>query len=76
MSLDNFARSCGITELSKTVYPYEKWLCPKEIARCKEFPPYTDFKSSLNSVENEEILHEFIEIVNHRLMLGEWQTVQ
>jgi hypothetical protein len=72
MSLDNFAKSCGVSNLSKTVYPYEKWLCPKDISNCKKFPPYSDFISSLTKKESPEGLQEFENIVNNRLRNGVW----
>jgi hypothetical protein len=74
MSLDNFAKSCGVQEYSKTVYPYEKWLCPKAIRRCKKFPPYTDFMSSLSLRENDLFIKEFEDLVNYRLKVEEWTS--
>jgi hypothetical protein len=74
MTLDNFALSCGVTELSKTIYPYEKWLCPKEIADCKKFPPYEDFKSSLSKLQSQDVLSELENIATNRLSNGEWTS--
>ena len=76
MTLDNFGQSCGVTEYSKTVYPYEKWLCPKEIRACKTFPKYADFVSSLSKKENQIHIEEFENIVNHRLEVGKWASLR
>jgi hypothetical protein len=76
MSLDNFGVSCGVKEFSKTVYPYEKWVCPNDLRECKTFPPYADFLSSLSKQENEKYLEEFENIVNHRLKVGKWDSIR
>ena len=74
MSLDDFAKSCAVEELAKTVYPYEKWYGPEEIVQCSSFPPFADFKSSLSKKENSELLREFEDVANSRLKSAEWKT--
>ena len=76
MSLDKFAQSCGVTEISKTIFCYEKWSSPKEIASATSFPDYKDFTSSLSKLKDEQMVHEFSKLVNFRLKAGIWNSFE
>ena len=75
MSLDNFAKSCNVDQFEKTVYPYEKWFCPKDIAQCKVFPPYSDFISSLTRIHNSKYIDEFKDIVDNNFKNEIWASI-
>ena len=76
MSLEKFAQSCGVTEISKTIYCYEKWSTPFEIKQAKSFPEYKDFRSSLSKVKDSKKVEEFLKLVNFRLKSKIWKTIQ
>ena len=54
MSLEKFAQSCAVKNISKTIYCYEKWSSPLQISKATRFPAYKDFSSSLTKVKNEK----------------------
>ena len=76
MSLDKFAQSCGVTNISKTIYCYEKWSSPLQIAKATIFPEYKDFSSSLTKVKEEKNVEEFIKLVNSRLRADIWKSLE
>ena len=74
MSLDNFARSCGVTSAEKTTYPYEYFSTMEELRETREFPPYPAFKSSL-AKPDKKAEEEMIKLVNENFDSGFWSTV-
>ena len=76
MSLDSFGQSCGLTDISKTVFPYEKWTNTSDIENCKTFPIYADFKTLIIRKFDDQFIREFFSIANSKLKSKEFQTVQ
>ena len=75
MSLDNLAKSCNVTNLAKSVFPYEKWTDIVDIKLATSFPPYADFRSSLGQQPDEQKIREFESIVSSRLLNGTYDTL-
>ena len=67
---DEFAQSCGIREISKTVFPYERFRSISEIIKTEIFPHYADFKSSLSKPLGNNYLAEFSSEVENKLKQG------
>ena len=76
MSLDKFAQSCDVRNISKTIYCYEKWSNPLQISKATSFPVYKDFSSSLTKAKDEKNVEEFIKLVNSRLKAHIWKTLE
>ena len=72
ISLDNFAKSCGISALSKTIFPYELYREPAELLAAKQFPKYGDFISSLEKTFNNIYIDELLNICLSKHVSGEW----
>ena len=75
MSLEDFARSCGVNEVSKTTFPYEYYKDIKDLHDSHEFPAYKCFYSSLPS-KQAGFLEELEEIVTDNILLGWWADTQ
>ena len=76
MSLDDFAQSCGLTEISKTVFPYEKWANTDDIVKCTIFPPYIDFKTCMQKSWDSQFAREFYSIVNSKLSSDQFNNLR
>ena len=74
MSLERFAKSCGITEVSKTTFPYEEYRDITNLRTIKEFPPYDRFRSSL-SKSNDANLDQLEKLVTNNFRDKIWETV-
>ena len=75
ISLDNFAKSCGITEISKTIFPYELYTEVSELENATEFPHYKNFISSLKSSFTDNYLKEFADVIEEKFCKKEWLEV-
>ena len=75
ISLENFALSCGINDISKTIFPYELYSDILELTNATEFPHYKHFTSSLKSSYSEHFLVELDKIVEEKLSTKEWVQV-
>ena len=64
MSLETFARSNEVEEVSKAIFPYELWDDITKIAECTSFPSLEMFQSSLTKSEGEKWLGEFEDVAN------------
>ena len=74
--LENFARSCGVTTISKSIFPYEKWNNAEAIINCEYFPPYSDFISSLVKPQSPEVVEEFVKVAVNKFEAGEWSSMK
>ena len=72
MSLQKFASSCGITEISKSIFPYERYKNVQELRETRTFPAFSEFKSSLKKPFDPNHVVEMEEIVQHKFQSGEW----
>ena len=72
MSLDTFAKSCGITAVEKTTFPYELYQDIAKLRTVTDFPPYPLFKSSLRKGD-EKNKDELMKLVNENLGAGIWK---
>ena len=73
MSLDAFSRSCGITEESKTCFPYELYTDIAVLKHIKEFPAYPEFRSSLTR-KTDAFFDELLELVTEKRKDNFWQS--
>ena len=71
MSLDKFARSCGITGAGKTTFPYEMFGKIQQLREVREFPKYPNFYSSLTNT-NISYESELINLCNEKFSAGIW----
>ena len=71
MSLDRFARSVEVTELTKLCFPYELYRTPSEMSEAATFPHFTQFESALWK-PNPKFLTSLIELSSAKLETGEW----
>ena len=64
MSLEEFGLSNGITDVSKSIFPYELWSDITQIAQCTTFPAFKCFESSLGKNGGEKWLSELVDVAN------------
>ena len=72
MSLAAFSKSCGIQDISKSVFPYELYTDVQQLRNEKDFPAYKEFQSSLGRRFNPSYVKEMKEIAKANLISGEW----
>ena len=75
MSLQKFAQSCGITEISKDIFPYERFRSVRELLDTTIFPKYGEFRSSLQKSFDNNYLTELNQIVKSKLDDGDWSSL-
>ena len=75
MTLDSFAKSCDVTEVSKTTFPYEYYHSVAELYEERNFPNYCMFVSSLRKTGGKEFVKELIDITGDKLRLKKWKTI-
>lgn len=76
LSLDNFAKSCEIVGISKTIFPYERYSDIVEMIAETTFPSYSTFSSSLGKIFNEDHIEEFVKIVMEKVTSQEWPNIK
>jgi len=76
ISLENFAISCGIKDISKSIFPYELYKNIYNIKNDINFPHYTKFKSALQKPFQMKFLEELSDIFGSKLATGEWLDLQ
>ena len=75
MSLDDFAKSCQIENISKSIFCYEKYRSIDEMKQDSTFPEYSAFKSSLRTRKKDSWEESFFDVVNTKLAAGAFHTV-
>ena len=76
ISLENFAKSCGITEIAKTIFPYELYAEVSELKNATQFPHYKHFTSSLKFTFNEIYFKELADTIEEKFCKSEWDQVR
>ena len=71
MTLDRFARSCGVTATAKTTFPYEYFRDIESLKNVTEFPAYECFRSSLCQ-DTDGFPNELEVLVTKNIVLGIW----
>ena len=72
MSLAAFSKSCGVTEISKSTFPYELWFSIRNMVVSERFPIYDDFKSSLGAHKGEENLEDLRFVIEKGIRNGKF----
>ena len=72
---ENFAKSNRVEGITKAIFPYEKYHSIDEILCSGTFPPYSDFKTTLGT-SNQENLKTFLEIMNEKVKNGVISTIR
>ena len=75
MSLEKFARSNGIHDIKKGIYPYELYEDVKQLKNATTFPAFETFKSSLKNSFDKSFLSELKDICHQKFSSGEWTDI-
>ena len=76
MSLSAFCKSCGIEEISKSIFPYELYDDVQQLRDATEFPDYKYFLSSLGKKFNADYILELKEIAKTKFESGQWSLIR
>ena len=71
MTLEAFARSCGVKDISKSCFPYEYFKDPNELKACFYFPAYRHFRTVL-SKSSPKFVEEFSRLVQAKISVENW----
>lgn len=74
MSLENFAKSVGVSESAKLCYPYELYQSVEELENVRFFPSYEDFENSLY-FPTETHIKKMNEIIEKKMKEGVWKEL-
>ena len=76
LSLDAFAKSCGVTEISKSIFPHDRYQTILDLIHRTRFPEYWEFESCLSAQKNtfDKFIEELRILIEKQLRLGNWQT--
>ena len=72
MSLENFAKSVGVSNSSKLCYPYELYESVEQIKNTKFFPSYEDFQNTLY-LPTDTNIHTMNKIIAEKISSGVWK---
>ena len=71
MKIEKFAQSCGITDVSKTTFPYEYYRNIESLRTATAFPSYRVFRSSLCQ-DKSRFATELETLVSENIRTGKW----
>ena len=74
MSLENFAKSVGVSESAKLCYPYELYQSVEELENVRFFPSYEDFENTLY-FPTETHINKMNEIIEKKMKEGVWKDL-
>ena len=75
MVSEKFAESCKVENITKAIFPYEKYSTIEEILQATSFPPYEDFLTSI-WIPSMKLVDEFEQVINEELEKGTVATIR